>query len=65
MLAIKAEIVSEPIDIDTPGEIIARKINRNTHDSLIVATIYRPKNNDVDYDKVMYNTLKSLCLKYP
>jgi hypothetical protein len=66
MLAIKAEIVSEPVvDIDTPCEFIARKINRNTHDSLIVATIYRPTNNDVDYAKALYNTIKSLRLKYP
>ena len=65
MLAIKAEIVSEPVDIDTSCEFIARKINRNTHDSLIVATIYRPTNNDVDYAKALYNTIKSLCLKYP
>jgi hypothetical protein len=65
MLAIKAEIVSEPVDIDTPCEFIARKINRNTHDSLIVATIYRPTNNDVDYAKALYNTIKALCLKYP
>jgi hypothetical protein len=36
MLAIKAEIVSEPVDSDTSCECIARKINRNTHDSLIV-----------------------------
>ena len=46
-----------------PSEFIARKINRNTHDSLIVATIYRPTNNDVDYAKALYNTIKSLCLK--
>jgi hypothetical protein len=65
MLAIKSEIVSEPVDIDTSCEFIARKINRNTHDSLIVATIYRPTNNDVDYAKALYNTIKSLCLKYP
>ena len=65
MLAIKAEIVSEPVDIDTPCEFIARKINRNTHDSLIVATIYRPTNNDVDYAKALYNTIKSLYLNYP
>ena len=56
MLAIKSEIVSEPVDIDTSCEFIARKINRNTHDSLIVATIYRPTNNDVDYAKALYNT---------
>jgi exonuclease III len=61
MLAIKAEIVSEPVDSDTPCEFIARKINRNTHDSLIVATIYRPTNNDVDYAKALYSTIKSLC----
>jgi hypothetical protein len=65
MLAIKAEIVSEPVDIDTPCWFIARTINRNTRDSLIVATIYRPTNNDVDYAKALYNTIKSLCLKYP
>jgi hypothetical protein len=35
MLAIKAEIVSELVDVDTPCECIARKINRNTRDSLI------------------------------
>jgi exonuclease III len=64
MLAIKAEIVSEPVDSDIPCEFIARKINRNTHDSLIVATIYRPRNNDVDYAKALYNTIKSLCLRY-
>jgi hypothetical protein len=29
MLAIKAEIVSEPVDSDTPCEFIAHKINRN------------------------------------
>lgn len=55
---IKAEIVSEPVDIDIPCEFIARKINRNTHDSLIVATTYRPTNNDVDYAKGLYNTIK-------
>ena len=65
MLAIKAEIVSEQVDVDTPCECIARKINRNTRDSLIVATIYRPTNNDVDYAKALYNTIKSLCLNYP
>ena len=65
MLAIKAEIVSELVDIDTPCECIARKINRNTRDSLIVATIYRPTNNDVDYAKSLYSTIQSLCLEYP
>jgi hypothetical protein len=55
MLAIKAEIVSEPVDIDTPCVFIARTVNRNTRDSLIVATIYRPINNDVDYAKALFS----------
>jgi hypothetical protein len=67
MLAIKAEIVSEPVDIDTPCVFIARTVNRNTRDSLIVATIYRPINNDVDYAKALYIRYSQVgfhCLLY-
>jgi exonuclease III len=67
MLAIKSNINSNPIDIatvtDCDCEIIARKIECDSNNSLIVISAYRPPNSSIEYSKGLSNIISDICHK--
>ena len=57
LLAIKSDIIHEPIATPTQLEMTATKIHINNNKHIIIAAIYRPPNSDLQYIDDMSNTI--------
>lgn len=64
-MVIKSNRVCHPVDIDTDCEIIARKIVCSDNKSLIVASTYRPPNNNSDYASELCRCISDICRDHP
>ena len=49
LLAIKSDIIHEPITTPTQLEMTATKIHLNNNKHIIIAGIYQPPNSDLQY----------------
>ena len=64
LLAIKSDIIHEPITTPTQLEMTATKIHLNNNKHIIIAAIYRPPNSDLQYIDDMCNTIEDLSSRH-
>lgn len=48
LVAVNNTLIRQQLDLQTNCEVVATRIEGNHNKSLIVASIYRPTNNDVE-----------------
>ena len=63
-LAIHSSLNCHQLDIDTSTDLVAAKIVNGNQD-IIVASLYRPTNNDTTYMEDLCSSLLNLSLKHP
>ena len=64
MIAVKRTLIYELITIDKECELLAVKTTCKFN-SLIVASLYRPTDNDSDYALKLVNAIESLVKEHP
>lgn len=65
LVAVKNTLISQQLDIQTNCEVVATRIEGNHNKSLIVASIYRPTNNDVEYLQALGDTIRKIAIEHP
>ena len=64
LLAIKSDMIHEPIATPIQLEMTATKIHLNNNKHIIIAAIYRPPNSDLQYIDDMCNTIEDLTSRH-
>ena len=64
LLAIKSDIIHEPITTPTQLEMTATKIHINNNKPIIIAAIYLPPNSDKQYIDDMCNSIEDLSSRH-
>ena len=64
LLAIKSDIIHEPITTPTQLEMTATKIHLNNNKPIIIAAIYLPPNSDKQYIDDMCNSIEDLSSRH-
>jgi hypothetical protein len=64
LILIKDNINSEPVDIETPCDIVFAKIDCINNEPLIIGSAYRPTNNDEKYATDLLNAISIVSSKY-
>ena len=64
LIGVKRQLVYEHVPISDSCELVAMKVNCK-HNAFIVASLYRPTNNDSDYTVQLINAIESLVRRHP
>ncbi|XP_072037138.1 uncharacterized protein [Amphiura filiformis] len=64
LLGIDATLVSHQIDLESEVDFVAAKIVNGNH-SIVVASLYRPTNNDLQYMEELNSAISHLCISNP
>lgn len=65
LIALKNDLPSDPVEVNSDCEIICRNIQNLGGDSVLVLSAYRPPNNSKEYALDMFNAIKDICIGYP
>ncbi|XP_060567389.1 uncharacterized protein LOC132726133 [Ruditapes philippinarum] len=64
LILIKDNIVSEPVEVNTPCDILFQKIKCINKETLIIGSAYRPTNNDEEYSRHLFKAISHICNKF-
>ena len=65
LIAIKDNLLSDPVEVNSDCEIMCRNIQNPGGDSVIVISAYRPPNSSKEYALDLLNAVKDVCIRYP
>ena len=64
MIGVKRQLLYEHVPTSDSCELVAVKVTCK-HNSVIVASLYRPTNNDSDYTAQLINAIECLVKRHP
>lgn len=65
LLASRTSLTCYELPNDSPVEVVSCKFTFTNNQSLIVCSVYRPPNNDLETIENLCNLFESLCVTYP
>ncbi len=65
LLATKGDIIESEIPIQTNAEIVATKVELVKQQPLVIISVYRPTNNDLDYVQELCQAIKQVATSHP
>ena len=65
LIGIKSNLLSKPIDFNTPCETCAAIIQLSLNQQLVVINVYRPPNRDLEYQQELCDCICEIVRSYP